>query len=128
MQALEFKVSLIGNTLSGKTSFIERLLYGQAKSRPIGSRETLGVNVTPFDYRYGNNRYRINFWDCAGDNRYIGLGRDYIKNSDLIAVFSSGDAIIDQSFIEWIPQGIPYITVSSNNNTQEIITQIRNRL
>ena len=59
MQAQEFKVTLIGNTNTGKTAFLEKLLYGE--ERRLGSNMTkTWIDVTPFDYRIGEERFRIN--------------------------------------------------------------------
>ena len=125
MQAKEFKVSLIGYTGTGKTSFVERLLYGQRRITTSSLRKTLGVDVFPFDYRYAGNKFRINFWDCAGDDRFMGLGKQYICGSDLTVIFNSGDLSIDQGFVDWVPQNTSYIIINDNTNTQEIITWIR---
>jgi len=128
MQAKEFKVSLIGYTGTGKTSFVERLLYGQRRITTSSLRKTLGVDVFPFDYKYRGDRFRIQFWDCAGDNRFMGLGERYLCGSDLIVVFSSGTSTIDQSFIDWVPQNTSYLIINDNEDTQAIITSIRNSL
>jgi GTPase SAR1 family protein len=128
MQSTQFKVSLIGDTGTGKTAFIENLLYGQSRIITPSLRQTIGVDVTPFDYKYLGNRYRINFWDCAGDSRYIGLGKGYITNSDLVVLFNSDNQMRDQQFLEWIPSHIPHLIINNILNTQAIIISILNRL
>jgi len=128
MQSTQFKVSLIGDTATGKTSFIENLLYGQSRIITPSLRQTIGVDVTPFDYKYLGNRYRINFWDCAGDSRYIGLGKGYITNSNLVVLFNGDDTLKNQQFSEWIPSHIPHLVVNNALDTHAIITSIRNRL
>ena len=91
MQATEFKVTLIGNTNTGKTAFLQKLLYGEERRLGTNMTKTLGVDVKPFDYRIGENRYRIIFWDCGGDERFSGLGSGYITGSDLILLFGSNN-------------------------------------
>jgi GTPase SAR1 family protein len=125
MQAKEFKVSLIGYTGTGKTSFVERLLYGQRRITTTSLRKTLGVDVYPFDYKYGGDKFRINFWDCAGDDRLMGLGKQYLHGSDLTVIFSSGIADVDQGFIDWVPHSGFYIIIMDRENTAEIISLIR---
>ena len=128
MQSTQFKVSLIGDTGTGKTSFIEKLLYGQSRIITPSLRQTIGVDVTPFDYKYLGNRYRINFWDCAGDNRFIGLGKGYLANSHLVVLFNGDDTKKNKQFSEWIPSHIPRLVVNNTLDTQTIITSIRNTL
>ena len=111
MQAKEFKVSLIGYTGTGKTSFVERLLYGQRRITTTSLRKTLGVDVYPFDYKYEGDKFRINFWDCAGDDRLMGLGKQYLYGSDLTVIFSSGFPAVDQGFIDWVPHSGSYIII-----------------
>ena len=125
MQAKEFKVSLIGYTGTGKTSFVERLLYGQRRITTSSLRKTLGVDVYPFDYKYGGEKFRINFWDCAGDDRLMGLGKQYLYGSDLTVIFSSGFPAVDQGFIDWVPHSGFYIIIIDRENTAEIISLIR---
>jgi len=125
MQAKEFKVSLIGYTGTGKTSFVERLLYGQRRITTSTLRKTLGVDVYPFDYKYGDDKFRINFWDCAGDDRLMGLGKQYLYGSDLTVIFSSGFPAVDQGFIDWVPHSGFYIIIMDRENTAEIISLIR---
>ena len=125
MQAKEFKVSLIGYTGTGKTSFVERLLYGQRRIMTSSLRKTIGVDVYPFDYRYRGDKFRINFWDCAGDDRLMGLGKQYLYGSDLTVIFSSGFPAVDQGFIEWVPHNGSYIIIIDRENTAEIISLIR---
>lgn len=128
MQAKEFKVSLIGYTGTGKTSFVERLLYGQQRITTSSLRKTLGVDVYPFDYKYGGDKFRINFWDCAGDDRLMGLGKQYLHGSDLTVIFSSGISDVDQGFIDWVPHSGSYIIIMDRENTAEIISLIRQSL
>jgi len=120
MQAREFKVSLIGETGSGKTAFIEKLKYGQPIMHYGGRKYTLGVDVSPYDYTYENNKFRLNLWDCAGDNRYLGLAKNYISNSDLVMIFGNNKA----EFENWITDNTPKIYV----NSQELLSVTLNKI
>ena len=141
MQAQEFKVTLIGNTNTGKTAFLEKLLYGEERRLGTNMTNTLGVDVTPFDYRIGEERFRINFWDCGGDERFSGLGSGYITGSDLILLFESNNVEEDNKYLSYIPEHMEYRKVKNNetylnglseldrtHNAMNILREIRNAL
>lgn len=109
MQAIEYKVSLIGASGSGKSSFLQNLLNTNI------NYPTLGVNVYQYSFSNNANKYRFNFWDCAGDNRYLGQGKNYIQDSDYVVLF--GD---DMDFKQWIPNNIPFKEINSINNIDNI--------
>ena len=100
MQAVEFKVALIGNTNTGKTAFLEKLLYGEERRLGTNMTKTLGVDVKPFEYRLGEHKYRINFWDCGGDERFSG-GNGYITGSDLVLIFGSNNVEEDDKYLSY---------------------------
>ena len=115
MQAISYKVSLIGSTGSGKSKFLEKLLNIEI------SYPTVGVNVYNYSLSLNNVKYRFNFWDCAGDSRYQGLGSEYIKDSDYVLIFGQ-----DSSFEDWIPNNIPfkYILNPDNIDLNEILIEL----
>ena len=64
MQTREYKVSLIGPSEVGKSSFLKRLLYGY--NHIYVTEKTLGVDVIPIDIQNNNHRnnmdnYRIDY-------------------------------------------------------------------
>ncbi len=124
MQATEFKVSLIGNTGSGKTAFVETLKYGQPIIHNEGRKYTLGVDVTPYSYRYGNNTFRLNLWDCAGDERFRGLGKDYLIDSDLVMIFGNNNS----EFESWVPENTRKIYINQNDEFVVSLNKIRRAL
>jgi small GTP-binding protein len=124
MQAIEFKVSLIGETGSGKTAFIEKLKYGQPIMHNGGRKYTLGVDVSPYSYRYGNNTIRLNLWDCAGDERYRGLGKDYLVDSDLVMIFGNNNS----EFENWVPENTRKIYINQNEELGVSLNKIRTAL
>ena len=124
MQAREFKVSLIGETGSGKTAFIEKLKYGSPIMHHGGRKYTLGVDVTPYSYRYGNNSIRLQLWDCAGDERYRGLGKDYLIDSDLVMIFGNNTS----EFENWVPENTLKIYINQNDGLNVSLNKIRTAL
>jgi|SaaInlStandDraft_2_1057019.scaffolds.fasta_scaffold178567_2 GTPase SAR1 family protein len=142
MQAVEFKVTLIGNTNTGKTAFLEKLLYGEERRLGTNMTKTLGVDVKLFEYRLGENKYRINFWDCGGDERFSGLGNGYITGSDLVLIFGSNNVEEDNKYLSYVPEDRYLVRTVYNNdnylnrlseeernlNTMNILRVIRNAL
>lgn len=96
MQAHEFKVALIGPSNTGKSTFVHDVTH-LPQSFP-----TLGVNVVTHQI---DSKCRLHFWDCAGDPRYMGLGPEYLTDSDLVVVFE------DEAYVEWVPPHVPYRVV-----------------
>lgn len=92
----EFKVSLIGASKTGKSTFVRDLVH---RPQPF---PTLGAHAIPYQI---DAQYRMHLWDCGGDSRFIGLGPGYIQDSDLVLVF--GDA-----YVEWVPPHVPYRMVT----------------
>jgi len=123
MQSQEFKVTLIGHTKTGKTTFVSNLLYGDLHNLP----PTLGVDVKPFGFKYGDCKYRIMFWDCAGDPRFLGLGQKYVVGSDIVLIFTDPNRDDNDVFLEWVPHDTPYEYVSRGTSTTDILTIIKNK-
>ena len=125
MQSIHIKVALIGDKQTGKTRFtrlvnnIERTNY----------KPTLGVDVYSKYVRHNGIKYVLNFWDCAGDERYMGLGKDYLINSHYVLLFTNQHANRTELFKQWIPENTNYHTVQSTDlNVDEHINRILNEL
>lgn len=89
MQRQEYKISILGKTKSGKTTFCKRLINNN--NNYISIVNTLGVDVLP--YSLNNRNIRLNLWDCAGDERYKGLGDDYWIGSNGAIIFKDNSNI-----------------------------------
>ena len=79
MQATEYKVTLVGPTGSGKTSFLRAITGAPPPTGP-----TLGVNVVVHNI---DRAHRINFWDTGGSSP------DYTKGSDLVVQFDQREIV-----------------------------------
>ena len=79
MQATEYKVTLVGPTGSGKTSFLRAITGAPPPTGP-----TLSVNVVVHNI---DRAHRINFWDTGGSSP------DYTKGSDLVVQFDQREIV-----------------------------------
>jgi GTPase SAR1 family protein len=92
------KIVLIGDGGVGKTSYISRLQNTHCDKFMQKYIKTLGVNVEPV--RLPEFPYTFNFWDCAGDPQYTGLGDGYYVQADACIIMYTEDNQIDY----WIQQ------------------------
>ena len=73
------KIVLVGDANVGKTSFVKKL---EGLAIPENRIATLGVEVDPIRRIFENQTKCFNIWDCAGEERYSGLGDGYYVESD----------------------------------------------
>lgn len=89
----ELKVVLIGDTCSGKTTFVSRIFENKFETR---FNPTLGVEIYPLRYK----RAILTLWDTAGDDRYVGLKEGYYLNTDVFLVFCNSKTV--ENVKKWI--------------------------
>lgn len=80
-----FKLILVGDGGTGKTTFVKRHLTGEFEKRYIA---TVGVDVHPLTFDTNRGRICFNCWDTAGQEKFGGL-RDgyYIEGNCAIVMF-----------------------------------------
>jgi GTPase SAR1 family protein len=113
MQTREYKVSLIGPSEVGKSSFLKRLLYGY--NHIYVTERTLGVDVIPIDIHNNNDKIRLNIWDCAGDERYRGLSEQYHINTQAAIIFRNSNNDNHRIYEGELPENIPKFYVDNYN-------------
>ena len=113
MQTREYKVSLIGPSEVGKSSFLKRLLYGY--NHIYVTEKTLGVDVIPIDIQNNNHKIRLNVWDCAGDERYRGLKEKYHIDTQAAIIFRSTNNKNHCIYENELPENIPKFYVDDYN-------------
>lgn len=69
-----FKLIVVGDGGVGKSAFIKRHRTGEFEKRYIA---TMGVEVNPLLFHTNQGNIIFNVWDCAGQEKYSGLGDGY---------------------------------------------------
>lgn len=95
------KIIILGNSCSGKTKFINKLMGLNVSNYDY--RPTIGFNV--FRIRVGDSNYDI--WDIAGRDELLGIYDDYFLNAKQCLIANIGNVT------KWINDcrkyNIPYI-------------------
>lgn len=79
METTNFKIVLVGDGNVGKTSFLHRHLTGEFRNEYVS---TIGVEVHVLTFESNYGAIRFNVWDCAGEEKFRGLGESYFIGSD----------------------------------------------
>ena len=96
-----FKVSLIGDSGTGKTSMITRFIDNVFKSE---TSTTIGVDFKIVSFNLGNETYaKMQIWDTCGSERFKSLTASFLKTcSAFILVFDLTRLSTFQNIDNWI--------------------------
>ena len=75
------KVALIGNTGVGKTCIIQRFIDNSFSENPIS---TISANSIEKEIIREKEKYILNIWDTAGQEKYQSLGKHFYKDAYII--------------------------------------------
>lgn len=89
------KVVVLGPKQTGKTKFVKSVVYNHFYASSSNYQPTLGVEVHSLTCA----GFSIDFWDCAGDPKFGGLGKGYYLNADVALLFKGADEEENQQFL-----------------------------
>ena len=81
------KTLFIGPSGIGKTSFLKKIFHHRNNVNILDIPNTIGVDVKPVTLHQDDRKIRLNVWDCAGNQKYKGLGKEYYLGADIAIIF-----------------------------------------
>ena len=101
------KIAFVGSSYTGKTSifklFCEKNFGFTSVLQSHESSPTIGVDFGAINYEYDNHKFKLQYWDTAGHEKFKTITRSYYRN--VYAIFLVFDLHNYRSFLDlhfWI--------------------------
>ena len=80
----QINILLVGDTNTGKTSFVKRLIFNKYDLTFVAS---IGVDFELKKIKYKNKIYTIRFFDTAGQERFKSITKSYFRLANAYFIF-----------------------------------------
>ncbi len=125
-----FKLILVGDGGTGKTTFVKRHVTGEFEKKYV---PTLGVEVHPIQFQTNYGPLRFNVWDTAGQEKFGGL-RDgyYIQGQCAILMFDVTNRTTYKNVPSWhrdlvrVCDNIPIVLVGNKIDIKDRRVKAKN--
>ena len=77
--AIQYNIILLGNSAVGKTSIFNRFSGNKVSGKFIS---TIGCDTTRYYIKYKNQKYKLNFRDPAGQEKFKAVTKSFMKQND----------------------------------------------